>query len=231
MIPPEMKRNPSLLTFVAKLENSSLFLIYRNAFELTTGYRLYLQITEKKNDPEVFTIAVPVGRKFPVQLTVSKVENSLGNNLNSQTCPIGLLETFARQLGDESNRSIIESITASSGAVIRAIDFITENISSKLHLDGVAAAAEIGSFQLCRIFKRETGITMTEYINRKRVQKARTLLSDPYIQVAEIAEQAGFTSLSQFSRNFLKFAGESPSEFRQRRKELEHCDLRVAHLH
>jgi hypothetical protein len=29
----------------------------------------------------------------------------------------------------------------------------------------------------------------------------------------------------------LKFAGESPSEFRQRRKELEHCDLRVAHLH
>ena len=230
MIPPEMKRNPSLLTFVAKLEHSSLFLIYRNAFELTTGYRLSLRITEKKKDPEVFTIPVPVGRKIPVQLTASKVENSRVNNLNSQTCPIGLLETFARQLGDESNRSIIESITASSGAVIRAIDFITENISSKLHLDGVAAAAEIGSFQLCRIFKRETGITMTEYINRKRVQRARALLSDPYIQVAEIAEQAGFTSLSQFSRNFLKFAGESPSEFRQRRKELEHCDLRVAHL-
>ncbi|MFN7341859.1 MAG: helix-turn-helix domain-containing protein, partial [bacterium] len=62
----------------------------------------------------------------------------------------------------------------------------------------------------------------------KRVQKARTLLSDPYIQIAEIAERAGFTSLSQFSRNFLKFAGESPSEFRQRRRELEHCDLRVA---
>ncbi|MFN4873936.1 MAG: helix-turn-helix transcriptional regulator [Akkermansiaceae bacterium] len=228
MIPPEMKRNPSLLTFVAKLENSSLFLIYRNAFELTTGYRLSLRINGNNTDPEVLTIPVPVGRTFPLQLTAAKVENSLGSNVKSQICPRGLLETFARQLGDESNRSIVESFTPSSGAVMRSIDFIAENISSKLHLDGVAAAAGIGSFQLCRIFKRDTGITMTEYINRKRVQKARTLLSDPYIQIAEIAERAGFTSLSQFSRNFLKFAGESPSEFRQRRRELEHCDLRVA---
>ncbi len=223
-----MKRNPTLLTFVARQENSSLFLIYRNAFELTTGYRLSLRITGIITDSEVLTIPVPVGRTFPIQLIATKVEDSLGSVLNIQLCVQGLLEAFARQLGDESNRVILERHPAGSSAVMLAMDFIAENISSNIHLDGVAAAAGTGSFQLCRIFKRDTGITMTEYISRKRVQKARTLLCDPYRQVAEIAEQAGFTSLSQFSRNFLKFAGESPSEFRQRRKELEHCDLRVA---
>jgi two-component system response regulator YesN len=66
---------------------------------------------------------------------------------------------------------------------------------------------------------------MTEYLGRLRVEKARKKLVDPYRKVAGIAYEVGLSSLSQFNRNFRKYAGESPSEYRERQKTLEHFNL------
>lgn len=223
-----MKKHPSLSTFLHKLKNSSLFLTYRDAFELATGYRISLAMKQENSKPETLIIPVPVGRTRPLKLMATRIEGSTYETNDHTTCMKGLLEAFALQLGEESNRAMLESGQAGSGAVIRAKEYISKNIGTKIHLDDVANAAGICSFQLCRIFKRDTGITMTEYMSRKRVQSAKNLLRDPYRQIAEISEQVGFTSLSQFGRNFLRFAGESPTEFRSRIKELEHCDLAAA---
>ena len=223
-----MKKNPSLSTFLHKMKNSSLFLTYRDAFELATGYRISLAMTQENAKPETLIVPVPVGRTRPLKLMAIRIEGSTHETNDHTTCMKGLLESFALQLGEESNRAMLESRQAGSGAVIRAKEYISKKIGTKIHLDDVANAAGICSFQLCRIFKRDTGITMTEYMSRKRVQSAKNLLRDPYRQIAEISEQVGFTSLSQFGRNFLRFAGESPTEFRSRIKELEHCDLAAA---
>ncbi len=223
-----MKKHPSLSTFLHKLKNSSLFLTYRDAFELATGYRISLAMKQENSKPETLIIPVPVGRTCPLKLMAIRIEGSTYETNDHTTCMKGLLEAFALQLGEESNRAMLESGQAGSGSVIRAKEYISKNIGTKIHLDDVANAAGICSFQLCRIFKRDTGITMTEYMSRKRVQSAKNLLRDPYRQIAEISEQVGFTSLSQFGRNFLRFAGESPTEFRSRIKELEHCDLAAA---
>jgi AraC-like DNA-binding protein len=223
-----MKKKPSLSTFLHKMKNSSLFLTYRDAFELATGYRISLAMTQENAKPETLIVPVPVGRTRPLKLMAIRIEGSTHETNDHTTCMKGLLEAFALQLGEESNRAMLESRQAGSGAVIRAKEYISKNIGTKIHLDDVANAAGICSFQLCRIFKRDTGITMTEYMSRKRVQSAKNLLRDPYRQIAEISEQVGFTSLSQFGRNFLRFAGESPTEFRSRIKELEHCDLAAA---
>ena len=220
-----MKKESPQTIFLEKLNNSSLFLTYQDAFELATGYRLSLCKKLPKAEPGDLSVSVPVGRTFPLDLLARPLDGSgcIGEHL--KVCTRGLLEAFARQLGEESNRAMLESGSAATGAVVRAKDFIHGNIGTKIQLDDMASAAGTSSFQLCRIFKRDTGITMTEYISRKRVQRAKSLLRDPYRQIAEIADHVGFTSLSQFSRNFSRYAGESPTEFRQRLKELEHCDL------
>lgn len=207
------------------MKNSSLFLTYQNAFEIATGYHLSLGMADVKTKAGVLAVAVPVGRTFPLRLIASPAESSECDEIGGQIYTRGLLESFALQLGEESNRAMLEPGQADSGAVVRAKEFIAKNIGTKIHLKDVAKAAGICSFQLCRVFKHDIGITMTEYISRQRVQKAKILLRDPYRQIAEISEQVGFTSLSQFGRNFLRFANESPTEFRQRIKELEHCDL------
>jgi AraC-like DNA-binding protein len=220
-----MKKKPSPSTFLAKLKNSSLFLTYRDAFTIATGYRLSLRMPGEETEPGNLTVAVPVGRTFPLLLVASPLDPSRWVGADQRTCTRGLLESFARQLGEESNRAMLEAGQADSRAVLRAKEFISKNMGTKIHLDDVAKAAGICSFQLCRVFKNDTGITMTEYMGRQRVQRAKNLLRDPYRQIADVSEQVGFTSLSQFGRNFLRFAGESPTEFRQRIKGLEHCDL------
>lgn len=220
-----MKKKPSPLTFLGKLRSSSLFLTYRDAFAIAAGYQLSLGIPGGKTEPGDLTVAVPVGRTFPL-LVVARPFDPTGRVATDQrNCMRGLLESFARQLGEESNRAMLEPGQADSKAVVRAKEYITKNMGTKIHLRDVAISAGICSFQLCRVFKHDTGITMTEYIARQRVQRAKNLLRDPYRQIADVSEQVGFSSLSQFGRNFLRFAGESPTEFRQRIKELEHCDL------
>lgn len=220
-----MKKKPSPSTFLEKVKNSSLFLTYRDAFAIATGYRLSLGMPGEETQPGDLTVAVPVGRTFPLLLVARPFDPSDRIARDQRICTRGLLESFARQLGEESNRAMLEPGPADSGAVVRAKEYIAKNMGTKIHLEDVATAAGICSFQLCRVFKHDTGITMTEYMGRHRVQRAKNLLRDPYRQIADVSEQVGFTSLSQFGRNFLRFAGESPTEFRQRIKELEHCDL------
>jgi AraC-like DNA-binding protein len=105
----------------------------------------------------------------------------------------------------------------------KAIQYLRVHLAERFHLDDVAAEVGLSSFQICRLFKLHTGITMTEYAGRLRVESARRRLEDPTRQISSIAYEVGFSSLSQFNRNFLKYAGESPSQYRARLEQLEHC--------
>ena len=223
-----MKKPPSPSTFLGKLGNSSLFLTYRDAFLVATGYRLALGLPGGETAPGDLAVDVPVGRTFPLRLIASPLDPSGFVGRDQRNCTLGLLGSFALQLGEDSNRAMLEPGKSDCRAVARAKEFIIRNLGTKIHLGKVAKAAGICSFQLCRAFKHDTGITMTEFMGRHRVQRAKNLLRDPYRQIADISEQVGFASLSQFGRNFLRFAGESPTEFRQRIREFEHCDLASA---
>jgi AraC-like DNA-binding protein len=66
------------------------------------------------------------------------------------------------------------------------------------------------------MFKKATGLTFTDYLGRVRVEKAKTLLSNPHLRVSEIAYTVGFQSLTHFNRVFHNLTGESPTHFRDK---------------
>lgn len=72
---------------------------------------------------------------------------------------------------------------------------------------------------LGKLFRQETGERFSEYVNRRRVEKAKALLEeDPGLRVYEVAAKVGFGDNPQyFSQVFRRFAGCSPSEYRERR--------------
>jgi AraC-like DNA-binding protein len=78
----------------------------------------------------------------------------------------------------------------------------------------VARAAFSSTYHFCKVFKETTGLTFTHYLARARVEAAKELLLKPRVRVSEAAYAAGFQSLSQFNRMFLRVTGESPSDFR-----------------
>ena len=59
-------------------------------------------------------------------------------------------------------------------------------------------------------------MTLTEYVNRRRIEWSKVKLMEPDSRVVEVAFDVGYQSLSQFNRCFRKYVGVSPTRFRQR---------------
>jgi YesN/AraC family two-component response regulator len=127
-----------------------------------------------------------------------------------------LLTIFAQHLSQLSNELIVKQTAAESPLVARARIYIAEHQADELSLTQVAKQVNMSAFYFCKIFKKATGLTFTDYLARVRVEKVKNLLLNPHRRVSEAAYEAGFQSLSQFNRVFRRVAGESPSVYREK---------------
>ena len=85
-----------------------------------------------------------------------------------------------------------------------------------MSLNDVAKVVNMSTFHFCKMFKKATGLTFTEYLSLVRIAKAKNLLLNPNLRVSEIAYEVGFQSLTHFNRIFRKMVGESPSQYRDK---------------
>lgn len=97
----------------------------------------------------------------------------------------------------------------------RWIDFIEENIDRDLSLEAMAVEAEINPLSLPRAFKAAVGRSPHQYVLRRRIQKARELLTSTDSPIADIALAAGFSSPSHLSNWFRRLIGVSPATYRR----------------
>ena len=74
---------------------------------------------------------------------------------------------------------------------------------------------------LTRVFKRATGITLKQYVNRVRLEIAGNLLQSPELSLEQVAERCGFADPRQFRRLWIRSHGVSPSAWRSRRSAFE----------
>ena len=129
---------------------------------------------------------------------------------------IRLLAIFAEHLAAVSNQVWVREATAELPAMTKVRAFIAEHQSEDMHLRDAARAVNMSAFHFCRVFKKTTGLTFTNYLARLRIESAKQMLLNVHTRVSEAAYAAGFQSLSQFNRAFHRVAGESPSNFRDR---------------
>lgn len=127
-----------------------------------------------------------------------------------------MIAIFAEHLSSMSNQLMVREAASEAPVVTRARAFITEHQADEISLSDVARAVNMSSFYFCKVFKKATGLTFTEYLARLRVETVKNLLLNPHKRVSEAAYEAGFQSLSQFNRVFRRVAGESPTEYRER---------------
>jgi AraC-like DNA-binding protein len=127
-----------------------------------------------------------------------------------------LLSIFAQHLASLSNQLMVKEEAAEPPVIAKARMYIAEHQDDDLTLAQVAQSVNTSAFYFCKMFKKATGMTFTDYLARVRVEKVKNLLLNPHKRVSEAAFEAGFQSLSQFNRVFRKIAGESPSTFRER---------------
>jgi AraC-like DNA-binding protein len=91
---------------------------------------------------------------------------------------------------------------------------IQHNLYSSLSIGELARLCHLSTSSFKRKFRVEFDDSPKNYIAKKKVEKAAELLKTNSLRVSEIAYDVGFDSLATFNRNFSKFYGKSPSEYR-----------------
>ena len=124
-----------------------------------------------------------------------------------------LPEVVKRAISDiAKNAKRYDAVEPSS--IHRALKFVEQNFSDKISLNYVSENVFLNKSYLSRAFKQEIGLSITEEINRLRIEKAQKLLKQN-MRICDVAEQVGFSDPSYFTRVFKKVVGVNPSEYVQ----------------
>ena len=107
------------------------------------------------------------------------------------------------------------SRTAALSAVERRVLGMIES-GTPYNIGELAAALHLSPSHLQRLFKRETGARMGEWLIELRLQRAAYLLANSYLSVKEVARSAGYEHVSSFIRAFERRYVLTPSQFRER---------------
>ena len=96
--------------------------------------------------------------------------------------------------------------------VLTRIDF---DLTADLSLKAQAGLLNVNPSYLSTLFKKETGVTLTEYVNRKRIEQALLLLNSTSMQIQLIAQYCGIPDVNYFTKTFKKIVGKTPKEYRK----------------
>jgi AraC-like DNA-binding protein len=127
---------------------------------------------------------------------------------------VHLLTVFAQYLVDYVSRHAITASAHEPEPVSTAKRFVLSHVEESITLGSVAQHVNVSRFHFCKVFKKSTGMTLTEYVSRVRVEKAKTLLVDPTLRISEIVFAAGFGSIPRFNSVFKRCVGVPPTEYR-----------------
>lgn len=103
-----------------------------------------------------------------------------------------------------------------SSQIDKAIEYIRKNIHQNISRSDIASSIYMNPEYLSRLFKKEKGISLSDYIIQEKLKIAASLLKGTNLSVSIIASNIGYTNFSYFTQVFKKVYGMSPSEYRQK---------------
>lgn len=229
-------------------ENHQLLNLYSSCLNMTKEIvGRYAPCYFVSNDLRHFTILFYFNEDKPIAETMQQIQDALDNALTmlhsyfnvtltfgigtAVSTPLEIHTSFeeartAERDADEHNPirlfSHIVGSNRRSGKdrLIQSIqDYIEENLSEKLLLNEVAEAFGLSPNYLSVLFKKSCNIGFSEYINTKKIEKAKQMLLSGDMKIYEVADSLGFESAFYFSKVFKKVDGHSPREYIQSKSE------------
>lgn len=107
-----------------------------------------------------------------------------------------------------------KGITTHSPAIRRAVNFINDHQQEKICLSDIAHAAGLSKDRFSHLFRQEMAISPMEYLNRKRVETSKSLLTVFQYSISEISMILAFSSQSHYISVFKKYTGMTPRQYR-----------------
>lgn len=104
---------------------------------------------------------------------------------------------------------------AQTRPIRKAKEFIREHYKEPVSLEEVSGIVAFNSSYFSTLFKKECGVTFVEYLTQIRIEKAKELLRDTDMSIADVCCSVGYLDVKHFNKTFKKYASISPAEFRK----------------
>lgn len=108
------------------------------------------------------------------------------------------------------------SLSKYSYYVGKAITLIHYDLTADLTLHSISEQLNVNSSYLSKLFHKECGCTLTEYVNLRRIEQAAIMLKTDGKRIQDIAGECGFQDTTYFIRVFKKHYGITPTAYRER---------------
>lgn len=122
---------------------------------------------------------------------------------------LSLINEIFIEIASQSDRAhffIVDKVTT----------YIKENYHQQISLATVAESLHLNYYYLSTVFNNHAKESFTDYVNKIRIQKAKELLQNSHLSIAEVSEAIGYTDQSYFGKVFKKFTGTTPSTYRKK---------------
>ena len=158
-----------------------------------------------------------------------EIASSLIFSYMEESCEVeeGKLDALSKSLSSagkeeacEITRMFIEQLIENDEedvhyTISNARHYIDEHLAEDISVSSIAESLYITPNYFSRLFKRITGEGCNEYIVRKRIEKAKSLLETTSIKTGKIAMMVGYRDTNYFSLAFKKHTGKSPTKYRE----------------
>lgn len=146
-----------------------------------------------------------------ISSTFARKIEQLINTESVQNLMVEMFKSYCRLVKKHSMKQY-------SAPVQKAIIYIDSDLTANLTLSAIAQNQNISASYLSWLFKQETGETLTEHVNQKRIKKAMKLLETTHLQVQTVAQHCGILDVQYFSKVFKRHTGKTPKEYRESNK-------------
>ncbi|MBD2463141.1 helix-turn-helix transcriptional regulator [Oscillatoria sp. FACHB-1407] len=98
--------------------------------------------------------------------------------------------------------------------VRQTLDYIQERLSEEISLEAIANHLGISQYYFSHLFKQAMGVSPYQYVLQQRVERAKQLLKETDLSIADIALECGFANQNHLAKHFRSLVGMSPKAYR-----------------